>query len=189
MSEKIVILDFGSQYTQLIARRVRELNVHPYNNFPDLDGTVRGVIFSGSPYSVAQAEAPKVDHGAIHGRFPLLAVCYGAQYLAQKSGGEVAPSEVREYGRANLLSIARESPLLKGVPERSQVWMSHGDTITSVPDGFRVIAGTDKVRLSNLPCLKASTKIVVGARCSTYFSSSSSSVFHFRSCASLTMIS
>jgi len=152
MSEKIVILDFGSQYTQLIARRVRELNVyceiHPHNNLPALDGTVKGVVFSGSPYSVAQAEAPQVDHQAIHGRFPLLAVCYGAQYLAQKSGGEVAPSETREYGRANLLSIDRESPLLKGVPEPSQVWMSHGDTIKSVPDGFRTIAGTDKVRVA-----------------------------------------
>ena len=152
MSEKIIILDFGSQYTQLIARRVRELNVyceiHPYNNLPEFDDDVKGVIFSGSPYSVRQEDAPQVDYSAIQSRFPLLAVCYGAQYLAQQSGGEVLPSEIREYGRANLQFVNAENPLLKGVPAQSQVWMSHGDTIKDIPANFEVIASTDKVRVA-----------------------------------------
>ena len=152
MSEKIIILDFGSQYTQLIARRVRELNVyceiHPYNNLPEFDDDVKGVIFSGSPYSVRQEDAPQVDYSAIQSRFPLLAVCYGAQYLAQQSGGEVLPSEIREYGRANLQFVNAENPLLKGVPAQSQVWMSHGDTIKDIPADFEVIASTDKVRVA-----------------------------------------
>ncbi|HLT33222.1 MAG TPA: gamma-glutamyl-gamma-aminobutyrate hydrolase family protein, partial [Aquaticitalea sp.] len=151
MSEKIVILDFGSQYTQLIARRVRELNVYceiyPYNNLPEFDETVKGVIFSGSPYSVRQEEAPQIDYKAIQSRFPLLGVCYGAQYLAQQSGGEVLPSEIREYGRANLQFVDQENPLLKGIPVQSQVWMSHGDTIKGVPAHFKVISSTDKVRV------------------------------------------
>lgn len=152
MSEKIIILDFGSQYTQLIARRVRELNVyceiHPYNNLPEFDDTVKGVIFSGSPYSVRQEDAPQIDYTAIQNRFPLLAVCYGAQYLAQQSGGEVLPSEIREYGRANLQFVDQESPLLNGVPVQSQVWMSHGDTIKDIPENFNIIASTDKVRVA-----------------------------------------
>ncbi|TYR32176.1 glutamine-hydrolyzing GMP synthase [Sphingobacterium phlebotomi] len=152
MSEKIIILDFGSQYTQLIARRVRELNVyceiHPYNNLPEFDDTVKGVIFSGSPYSVRQEDAPQVDYTNIQNRFPLLAVCYGAQYLAQQSGGEVSPSEIREYGRANLQFVNQESTLLKGVPVQSQVWMSHGDTIKEIPSNFKIIASTDKVRVA-----------------------------------------
>ncbi|MBD1421486.1 glutamine-hydrolyzing GMP synthase [Sphingobacterium chuzhouense] len=152
MSEKIIILDFGSQYTQLIARRVRELNVyceiHPYNNLPEFDDAVKGVIFSGSPYSVRQEDAPQVDYTNIQNRFPLLAVCYGAQYLAQQSGGEVLPSEIREYGRANLQFVDQESTLLKGVPVQSQVWMSHGDTIKEIPSNFKIIASTDKVRVA-----------------------------------------
>lgn len=152
MSEKIIILDFGSQYTQLIARRVRELNVyceiHPFNNLPDFDDSVKGVIFSGSPYSVRQADAPQIDYSTIQTRFPLLGVCYGAQYLAQKSGGDVLPSEIREYGRANLQFVDQENDLLKGVPVQSQVWMSHGDTIKDVPSDFRIIASTDKVRVA-----------------------------------------
>ncbi|PRD56435.1 glutamine-hydrolyzing GMP synthase [Sphingobacterium gobiense] len=152
MSEKIIILDFGSQYTQLIARRVRELNVyceiHPYNNLPAFDDEVKGVIFSGSPYSVRQEDAPQVDYTGIQNRFPLLAVCYGAQYLAQQSGGEVLPSEIREYGRANLQFVDQESTLLKGVPVQSQVWMSHGDTIREIPSNFKIIASTDKVRVA-----------------------------------------
>lgn len=152
MSEKIIILDFGSQYTQLIARRVRELNVyceiHPYNNLPAFDDEVKGVIFSGSPYSVRQEDAPQIDYASIQNRFPLLAVCYGAQYLAQQSGGEVLPSEIREYGRANLQFVNQESPLLKGVPVQSQVWMSHGDTIKEIPSNFKIIASTDKVRVA-----------------------------------------
>ena len=152
MSEKIIILDFGSQYTQLIARRVRELNVyceiHPYNNLPEFDGEVKGVIFSGSPYSVRQEDAPQIDYTNIQQRFPLLVVCYGAQYLAQQSGGEVLPSEIREYGRANLQFVDQESALLKGVPVQSQVWMSHGDTIKEIPSNFKIIASTDKVRVA-----------------------------------------
>lgn len=152
MSEKIIILDFGSQYTQLIARRVRELNVyceiHPYNNLPEFDEGVKGVIFSGSPYSVRQEDAPQIDISSIQSRFPLLGVCYGAQYLAQKSGGEVLPSEIREYGRANLQFVDHENPLLKGIPAQSQVWMSHGDTIKNVPANFNIIASTDKVRVA-----------------------------------------
>ncbi|MBD1435037.1 glutamine-hydrolyzing GMP synthase [Sphingobacterium sp. DN00404] len=152
MSEKIIILDFGSQYTQLIARRVRELNVyceiHPYNNLPVFDNEVKGVIFSGSPYSVRQEDAPQIDYADIQNRFPLLAVCYGAQYLAQQSGGEVLPSEIREYGRANLQFVNQESVLLKGVPVQSQVWMSHGDTIKEIPSNCKIIASTDKVRVA-----------------------------------------
>lgn len=151
MQEKIIILDFGSQYTQLIARRVRELNVyceiHPFNHLPEFDSSVKGVIFSGSPASVRQADAPQIDFYQFHGKLPLLGICYGAQYLAQHNGGEVAPSEIREYGRANLLSV-QESPLLKSFQNNSQVWMSHGDTIKEVPDNFEIIASTDKVRVA-----------------------------------------
>lgn len=152
MPEKIIILDFGSQYTQLIARRVRELNVYceiyPFNNLPEFDQSVRGVIFSGSPYSVRQEDAPQIDFRAIQDRFPLLGVCYGAQYIAQQSGGEVLPSEIREYGRANLQYVDSNNALLKGVPVQSQVWMSHGDTIKEVPTDFEIIASTDKVRVA-----------------------------------------
>ena len=149
MQEKIVILDFGSQYTQLIARRVRELNVyceiHPYNRIPTLDAGVKGVILSGSPYSVRDEQAPHPELGAIKGRLPLLGVCYGAQWLAQNYGGQVEPAASREYGRAMLNVTDREDALLKGMPERTQVWMSHGDTITLLPAGYRVTASTDDV--------------------------------------------
>lgn len=152
MSQKIIILDFGSQYTQLIARRVRELNVyceiHPYNHLPEFDHEVKGVILSGSPFSVRQEAAPQIDFLAIQERYPLLGVCYGAQYIAQQSGGEVTPSAIREYGRANLQFVQQENELLKGVPAQSQVWMSHGDTIKDVPTNFEVIASTDKVRVA-----------------------------------------
>ncbi|MCA5004879.1 glutamine-hydrolyzing GMP synthase [Sphingobacterium bovistauri] len=152
MSEKIIILDFGSQYTQLIARRVRELNVyceiHPFNKVPEFDDNVKGVIFSGSPYSVRQEDAPQIDYKSIQSRFPLLGVCYGAQYLAQQGGGEVLPSEIREYGRANLQFVDESNELLKGIPVQSQVWMSHGDTIKEVPSSYKVIASTDKVRVA-----------------------------------------
>jgi len=152
MSEKIIILDFGSQYTQLIARRVRELNVyceiHPYNNLPEFDVSVKGVILSGSPYSVRQEDAPQIDFKSIQARFPLLGVCYGAQYIAQKSGGEVLPSEIREYGRANLQFVNQENDLFNGIPTQSQVWMSHGDTIKEVPVNFEIISSTDKVRVA-----------------------------------------
>ena len=149
MQEKILILDFGSQYTQLIARRVRELNVyceiHPYNRIPTLDAGVKGVILSGSPYSVRDEQAPHPELGAIKGRLPLLGVCYGAQWLAQNYGGQVEPAASREYGRAMLNVTDREDALLKGMPERTQVWMSHGDTITLLPAGYRVTASTDDV--------------------------------------------
>jgi len=152
MQEKIIILDFGSQYTQLIARRVRELNVyceiHPFNHLPEFDNTVKGVIFSGSPFSVRQENAPQIDFKLFHNKYPLLGVCYGAQYLAQYSGGQVVPSTIREYGRANLQYINEESPLLKNIPKDSQVWMSHGDTIAEIPAEFEVIASTDTVRVA-----------------------------------------
>jgi GMP synthase (glutamine-hydrolysing) len=152
MLEKIIILDFGSQYTQLIARRVRELNVyceiHPFNHFPDLDSDVKGVILSGSPYSVRQEDAPQIDLSKFHEKMPVLAVCYGAQYIAQQSGGEVQPSSIREYGRANLNFVATENKLFKDILIDSQVWMSHGDTITQVPESFEIIASTDTVEVA-----------------------------------------
>lgn len=152
MQEKIIILDFGSQYTQLIARRVRELSVYceiyPYNRIPEIDAQVKGVILSGSPFSVTQEDAPQFDIQAIHGKVPLLGVCYGAQYLAQQDGGRVTPSETREYGRANLQYIDSNAALLKGIQAPSQVWMSHGDTIVEVPEQFEIIASTDKVRVA-----------------------------------------
>jgi GMP synthase (glutamine-hydrolysing) len=152
MLEKIIILDFGSQYTQLIARRVRELNVyceiHPFNNIPELAADVKGIIFSGSPYSVRQDDAPQIDLEKFHNKFPVLAVCYGAQYIAQHSGGEVQRSSTREYGRSNLNFVAENNKLLKNISTGSQVWMSHGDTITQVPDNFKLIASTDSVRVA-----------------------------------------
>jgi GMP synthase (glutamine-hydrolysing) len=149
MTEKIIILDFGSQYTQLIGRRLRELNVyceiHPFHKIPPLDNSVKGVILSGSPFSVNDANAPRIDLGGIKGRLPLLAVCYGAQYIAQQFGGKVLPSKTREYGRAKLHLKERAGALLHGVADGSQVWMSHGDTIVRLPEGYRVIASTDDV--------------------------------------------
>ena len=152
MTEKILIIDFGSQYTQLIARRVRELNVyceiHPYNHLPALDDSVRGVIMSGSPFSVRDAAAPRIDLTPVKGRLPLLGVCYGAQYLAHFYGGEVSPAPSREYGRAMLTVKHADDPLMQGLPSPTQVWMSHGDTITRVPAGYEVIASTDDVEMA-----------------------------------------
>jgi len=152
MLEKIIILDFGSQYTQLIARRVRELNVyceiHPFNNIPELTADVKGIIFSGSPYSVRQEDAPQIDLEKFHLNFPVLAVCYGAQYIAQHSGGDVQRSSTREYGRSNLSFVAANNKLLKNISTGSQVWMSHGDTITSIPENFELIASTDSVKVA-----------------------------------------
>ncbi len=149
MQEKIVILDFGSQYTQLIARRVREINVYceiyPFNKAPELDSSVKGVILSGSPFSVRDENAPVPNLSAIKGKLPLLGVCYGAQYLAHNYGGEVAPSDSREYGRANLGYVDKSSELLKNVSDHSQVWMSHGDTIVKLPDNFKIIASTEDI--------------------------------------------
>ncbi|MFR9634776.1 MAG: glutamine-hydrolyzing GMP synthase, partial [Rikenellaceae bacterium] len=150
--EKILILDFGSQYTQLIARRVRELNVyceiHPFNHMPEIDDSIRGVILSGSPYSVRDEVAPQPDLSQIKGKMPLLGVCYGAQYLSHNYGGEVQPAPSREYGRAMLTVGDVENPLLRDLPATTQVWMSHGDTITSIPDNYRVIASTEQVKVA-----------------------------------------
>ena len=150
--EKILILDFGSQYTQLIARRVRELNIyceiHPYNKIPKLSDDLKGVILSGSPYSVREKNAPIPNLEGIKGNFPLLGLCYGAQYLAHKYGGEVLPSEIREYGRAYLSFVDNANPLMKGIPKNSQVWMSHGDTITSIPHTYKIITSTNDVEVA-----------------------------------------
>ena len=149
MTEKIIILDFGSQVTQLIGRRLRELNVYceifPFNKVPVLDESVKGVILSGSPCSVRDNNAPQIDLSGIKGHFPLLGICYGAQYLAHRFGGKVEGSIAREYGRAMLDVVDSESLLLRGLPSRSQVWMSHGDTISALPAGAKVIASTDNV--------------------------------------------
>ena len=145
---KILILDFGSQVTQLIGRRLRELNVYceiyPFNKAPLPDETVKGVILSGSPCSVRDANAPQVDLTPYKGKLPLLGICYGAQYLSAKFGGKVEASNSREYGRA-MLKVVADSPLLKGVSAESQVWMSHGDTISALPQGAEVIASTADV--------------------------------------------
>ncbi len=150
IQEKILILDFGSQYTQLIARRVRELNVyceiHPFNKIPTLDESIKGVILSGSPYSVRDEEAPIPDLSAIKGKLSTLGVCYGAQYLAHFYGGEVLPSNKREYGRANLTYIDRSNLLMQELELDTQVWMSHGDTIERLPDNYQPIASTKQVQ-------------------------------------------
>lgn len=152
MTEKILILDFGSQYTQLIARRVRELNVyceiHPFNHIPELTDDIKGVILSGSPCSVREEGAPDVDLSLFRNKYPLLGVCYGAQLLARKNGGEVMPSEIREYGRARLTEMPLANELTAGLQFNSQVWMSHSDTIKNLPDGFEVIASTESVKVA-----------------------------------------
>ena len=146
--DKIIILDFGSQVTQLIGRRLRELNVyceiHPFNNPPVPDASVKGVILSGSPCSVRDANAPQLDLTPYRGRLPLLGICYGAQYLAWKGGGKVEASDSREYGRA-ILNVVAPSPLFQGVSASTRVWMSHGDTITALPEGAELTASTDDV--------------------------------------------
>ena len=150
--EKILILDFGSQYTQLIARRVRELNIyseiHPYNNIPEIDGRWKAVILSGSPYSVRDKNAPNPDLKEIKGKLPLLGICFGAQHLVHEFGGEVLPSNTREYGRAHLSFIETSSSLMKGVSVGSQVWMSHGDTISMIPKDYNIIASTKDVEVA-----------------------------------------
>lgn len=149
MQEMILILDFGSQYTQLIARRVRELNVyceiHPFNDYPPITENIKGVILSGSPFSVRQEDHPEPDLKQIKGKLPVLGVCYGAQYLAHNFGGEVQASSKREYGRANLSFINHHSELLEGMEDNSQVWMSHGDTIYKLPENAEVICSTRDV--------------------------------------------
>ncbi|MGB0404334.1 MAG: glutamine-hydrolyzing GMP synthase [Salibacteraceae bacterium] len=149
MQETILILDFGSQYTQLIARRVRELNVyceiHPYNNYPELTDNIVGVILSGSPSSVRDSESPVPDLSKIKGIKPLLAVCYGAQFLAHHFGGEVVASEHREYGRANMSMIDHSTKLFYEIEVGSQVWMSHGDTIKTLPSNYTLIGSSKDV--------------------------------------------
>ena len=150
MHERLIILDFGSQTTQLIGRRVRELNMYceivPYNKFPHGATDVKGVILSGSPYSVYDKNAFKADLSEIRGKYPVLGICYGAQFLAYASGGSVEPADSREYGRANLSYVDAGDELLKGIPVGSQIWMSHGDTITVLPEDFSIIASTDDVK-------------------------------------------
>ena len=150
--EKILILDFGSQYTQLIARRVRELNIyseiHPYNKIPVIDGSWKAVILSGSPYSVRDEEAPIPNLSEVKAKLPLLGICYGAQHLAYEFGGEVTPSNTREYGRANLTFVDSSSELMTGVSLDSQVWMSHGDTIVNIPNNYKIIASTNDVKIA-----------------------------------------
>ena len=152
MQQKIIILDFGSQTTQLIGRRVRELDtfceILPYNKFPKDDPDIIGVILSGSPFSVYDKEAFKVDLSEIRGRYPILGICYGAQYMSYTYGGKVEPAGSREYGRAKLQWIEKENPLFQGFDDHSQVWMSHGDTITAIPENFKKIASTDTVEFA-----------------------------------------
>ena len=149
MQEKILILDFGSQYTQLIGRKIRELSVyceiHPFNHYPESDETVKGIILSGSPFSVRDAQAPSPDLSGIKGKLPVLGICYGAQYMAHFFGGEVAPSGSREYGRANLGYIDYNCQLFRNITPHTQVWMSHGDTIIRLPENYQVIASTEDV--------------------------------------------
>ena len=149
MQDKVLILDFGSQYTQLIARRVRELFIYceiiPYNNPPEDYSAYKAIILSGSPYSVRNENPPHIDLSLIKGRIPLLGVCYGAQYLAHFFGGKVSPSKSREYGRANLKCIDLKSMFFTDIPDNSQVWMSHGDTINKLPEGARLISSTSDV--------------------------------------------
>lgn len=148
MTEKIIIFDFGSQYTQLIARTVRELNVYceilPFNKLPETFDQVKGIILSGSPFSVNQADAPLIDIHSLLQKFPLLGICYGAQLTAKTFGGEVAKSDKREYGRASF-EIKQSSKLLEGLDEKSQVWMSHSDTIKRLPEGFTVLGTTESI--------------------------------------------
>ena len=156
MTQKIIILDFGSQTTQLIGRRVRELDtfceILPYNKFPKDDPSVIGVILSGSPYSVHDPEAFKVDLSQFVGRLPVLGICYGAQFISHTLGGRVEKTDSREYGRAHLETIDTANPLFKGFEQGSQVWMSHGDTITAIPDGFEVIGSTKDVKNAAFWC-------------------------------------
>lgn len=152
MAEQILILDFGSQYTQLIARRVRELNVyceiHPFNKLPPLTDDIKGVILSGSPSSVRENDAPALDISLFRNKIPVLGVCYGAQLMAHAAGGKVLPSEIREYGRARLSKVDTHFDLLKEITINTQVWMSHGDTISALPDNFEAIASTGTVAVA-----------------------------------------
>ena len=150
--EKIVILDFGSQTTQLIGRRIRELNEYceivPYNKFPENTSDIKGVILSGSPYSVYDPSAFKVDLSNIRKKFPVLGICYGAQFMVHDSGGKVEPASSRQYGRAILSSIDSDERLFRGIKESSQIWMSHGDSITTLPENFKKIASSEELEMA-----------------------------------------
>ena len=149
MTAKIIILDFGSQYTQLIARRLRELNVyceiHPFSKKIELDESIKGVVLSGSPFSVKDANALQIDLNQFLGKVPVLGICYGAQYIAQKLGGDVVRSDHREYGKATLRINGQKDLLLKDLDHDTQVWMSHGDTIKKLPQDFEIIAHTASI--------------------------------------------
>ena len=157
--QRIIILDFGSQTTQLIGRRVRELGtfceILPYDRYPEDDGDVIGVILSGSPLSVYADDAARPDLSRFLGRLPVLGICYGAQLLSFTLGGRVEPVGTREYGRAELEWIDASCALFKGIDAPSQVWMSHGDTITALPEGYRMTASTDSVRFAAFECSDA----------------------------------
>lgn len=150
MQERVIILDFGSQYTQLIARRVRELEVYceilPYHKLPNLTPDIKAVILSGSPCSVRERDAPSIELTDLLGKVPVLGICYGAQLMAQQLGGKVERSEHREYGKAKLGQILLDDTLLREITKSSQVWMSHGDTIVELPPNFELVAGTDKIQ-------------------------------------------
>lgn len=152
MQQKVIILDFGSQTTQLIGRRVRELDtfceILPYNKFPEQEDGIIGVILSGSPYSVHDTEAFKVDLSRFVGKYPVLGICYGAQFIAHSCGGKVEKANTREYGRAHLQTFDSSNPLFRGFEQNSQVWMSHGDTITAIPQDCHVIASTEDVKFA-----------------------------------------
>ncbi len=152
MHQTILIIDFGSQYTQLIARRIRELNVyceiHPFHHIPSLHPNVKGVILSGSPASVRDNAAPQIDLSEYRNKVPVLGICYGAQLLASTDGGEVSPSNIREYGRAKLKTVKADSSLLKGITSGSEVWMSHADTIVQAPESYTIEAGTQDVPIA-----------------------------------------
>src|SRR5688572_8023758 len=152
MLQQILILDFGSQFTQLIARRLRELNVyceiHPYNKVPTIHPDIKGVILSGSPHSVREENPPQVDLSAIKGKLPLLGVCFGAQYLAHFFGGEVGKSSSREYGRAHLEIKDKTTSLFKDILDDSVVWMSHADTILKIPANYKITASTHDVKVA-----------------------------------------
>ena len=179
MQQKIIILDFGSQTTQLIGRRVRELDtfceILPYNKFPKDDPSVIGVILSGSPFSVHDPEAFKVDLSLFVGKIPVLGICYGAQFISHTMGGKVEKADSREYGRANLQTVDTTNPLFLGFDEHSQVWMSHGDTITAIPDGFQVIGSTKDVKNAAFYCAPGTT--VANSSLSTPYSSPSKGIW------------
>lgn len=152
MEERILILDFGSQYTQLIGRRIRELNIYseivPFDKVPELTPDIKGIILSGSPYSVTEEKAPNIDLSSLYGKLPILGICYGAQFMAKSSGGHIAPSDKREYGRARLSNVSTDDQLFAGIGVNSQVWMSHGDTIQDIPENFKVLASTQDIPIA-----------------------------------------